>query len=185
MKNLQTFLLLILISFSSYSQEYNLNYKKTIVYWTGKAAFNAYSLTGTIKAKKGKIVLENDSIKQLEIIIDMKTLDHKNKDLKKHLRGKDFFEVRKHKTARFFLTKPVQIKNNKAILIGQLSIKNVTKTEKIEIEIDNKNGFKVNFNATLDRTEFGVKFNSPSIFKKMKENAIADNFLLKGELIFN
>lgn len=36
----------------------------------------------------------------------------------------------------------------------------------------------------MDRTQYGVNHNSPSIFKRLKEDAIADEFVLKGELIF-
>lgn len=36
----------------------------------------------------------------------------------------------------------------------------------------------------LDRTAYGIHFNSPSIMKKMKDQANADEFILVGKLVF-
>jgi polyisoprenoid-binding protein YceI len=186
MKNLQIITVLILfISLNCRAQKFNLDKKTSIISWTGKAAFNAYSLKGSLQAKSGEIKIDKDSITKLEVFIDMKSLDHENKDLKKHLKNKDFFEVKRYQTAVFKLMKPAKIINGKAILIGNMTIKNSTKKEEIEIEISRNDKVKVNFKTTLDRTKYGVKFNSPTFFKKMKENAIADDFVLKSELIFN
>lgn len=183
MKNLHLFTLLLLISVNSFTQ--SLNTKKSTISWTGKAAFNSYSLTGNLFAKSGTLVIKNDSITKLEVVIDMKSLDHKNKDLKKHLRNKDFFEVKKYKTASFTLLNPVKINEGKAVLIGNMTIKNTTKKEIIEVEINQEKGMEINFKTSLDRTKYGVKFNSPSFFKKMKENAIADEFSLTSNLFFD
>jgi len=167
------------------AQKLELNIKKSNVSWTGKAAFNAYALTGSLQVKAGKLTIENDSVKALEVSIDMKSLHHKNKDLKKHLRGKDFFEVKKYPTAMFTLTKPVSIKDGKAMLNGTMNIKTTNREEKIPVAIFIQNKeVKISFSTQLDRTKYGVKFNSPSFFKKMKENAIADKFILKGKLFF-
>ena len=175
---------ILLLSLHIFSQKLILNQKTSTISWTGKAAFNAYALTGSLQAKSGEIYVENDTIKELTVSIDMKSLHHENKDLKKHLRNKDFFEVKKYETAVFKLTKPAQIIDGKAVLIGKLTIKNVTQKEEINIEINIDKEVKLNFETYLDRTKYGVKFNSPSFFKKMKENAIADEFILKSELIF-
>ena len=186
MKTLQLFTaLLIFTSITIFGQQQNLDNKNSTITWTGKAAFNAYSLTGSLKTKSGIILIENDSIKKLEVIIDMKSLDHSNKDLKKHLRNKDFFEVKKYQTAVFTLTNTVKVTTGKILLIGNMTIKNITKKEEIEVEINKNKNISIQFTTNLDRTKYGVKFNSPSFFKKMKENAIADEFVLKSTLIFN
>lgn len=167
-------------------QELTVNTNESSIFWTGKAAFNTYELTGTIGVKSGKILLENDSIKSLEIVIDMKSLYHKNKDLRKHLKNKDFFEVKKYTTASFKLIKPVKIIEGKTTLVGKMTIKKVTEEERIPIEIIYSNDeIKLSFETTFNRTKYGVIFNSPNFFKKMKQNAIADEFLLKSDLFFN
>ena len=188
MKTLKNILItLVFLSFISTldAQEFKVVNDKSKITWTGKAAFTSYSLSGNLKVLKGKLIIENDILKTLEISIDMKSLDHKNGDLKSHLRSKDFFEVKKYKTANFEITKPVKIINGKAIIVGLMKIKNTIRQEEIQAEILIKNSsVSIQFNTKLDRTKYGVKFNSPSFFKKMKENAIADLFILKGDVLF-
>ncbi len=183
MKNLKhTFvliLLLVITSVSSQSQE--LNITNSELSWTGKAAFNAYALTGSLKAEEGQITIEDNKIQSLNVIINMKSLDHENRDLKKHLRSADFFEVNTYKTATFNLLEPAQIVNGKAVVKGTMTIKGQSQQETIEVTIK---GDTLSFDHIMDRTAYGIKYNSPSFFKKMKENAIADNFELKGTLIF-
>ncbi|MFP4845072.1 YceI family protein [Winogradskyella sp. PE311] len=183
-KNITTLFICSLISILTFGQSKSIDTKKSTLEWTGKAAFNAYALSGTLKAKSGEILIENDSIKTLKIVIDMKSLNHENKDLKSHLRGKDFFEVKTYTKAIFLLEDAVRIQNRTAKLRGKLTIKDITKTETFTIKLDEVYS-ELTFDITIDRTDYGVKFNSPSFFKKMKENAIADDFKLKGSLKLN
>ncbi|RNC84156.1 MAG: YceI family protein [Winogradskyella sp.] len=177
-----TTLIIVLCIANGFSQSKTINTKKSSINWTGKAAFNAYSLTGTLNVKNGSITIDNDSITSLNIIIDMKSLDHENGDLKKHLRSKDFFEVNTYKEASYSISEPVQINNGKAIITGKMKIKDIEKDETFIVALNNDYS-ELTFNISMDRTLYGVKFNSPSFFKKMKENAIADEFKLKGSLV--
>jgi polyisoprenoid-binding protein YceI len=179
-----TLIICCFISLFSFGQDKIVNTKKSTLSWTGNAAFDAYALTGTLKVKSGSLKIKNDTIKALKITINMKSLDHENDDLKKHLSGKDFFEVKTYAEAIFELTEPVKVCNNKAQLIGTLSIKNITKTETFLITLNDEYS-NLSFDIAIDRTVYGVKFNSPSFFKKMKENAIADEFKLIGNLVLN
>ncbi|MGV6830454.1 MAG: YceI family protein [bacterium] len=167
---------------NNFAQTYNIDISKSTLNWQGKAAFNSYSPSGSINVKSGKITLEDSLITSLKIIVDMKSLDHENADLKKHLRNKDFFEVKKYTEAIFQIDEPVEIKNNQAEVIGKMTIKGITREEKVLLNFKDQT---MNFNIQLDRTKYNIKFNSPSFFKKLKENAIADEFNLKGELVFN
>lgn len=185
MKNLNILIIILCITCNAIAQEYQLNTKSSSISWTGKAAFSAYALTGTLKAKKGIIVIKNDTIKKLEVEIDMKSLHHDNKDLKNHLKNKDFFEVKKFEKAIFTLTNPTKIIDGKASLEGYMMIKNKLHKEIIVIQLINDKTIALSFETELDRTKYGVKFNSPSFLKKMKENAIADNFVLKSKLVFD
>lgn len=163
------------------AQNLKLNPKASNINWTGKAAFNTYALTGSLKAELGNMHIANGIIETLNITINMKSLDHENKDLKKHLRSADFFEVNTFTSATFKLTQPAKIENDKAIVTGIMTIKNQSKEETIEVTLNKKT---LSFNHIMDRTAYGIKFNSPSFFKKIKENAIADNFKLNGLLVF-
>ena len=174
-------LLFTSLTFQSFGQIKKINIEKSLLNWTGKAAFSSYTLTGHINPKRGEIEIKSDSIIALTIVIDMKSISHEYKDLVKHLKSKDFFDVKKFEEAYFELTKPSVIKDNIAVLTGNMTIKNVTHQESITINLqDNYNS--ISFNVLLDRTKYGIKFNSPNFFKKLKENAIADEFKLEGTL---
>ncbi|WP_405205016.1 YceI family protein [Aquimarina sp. LLG6339-5] len=178
------FLLLGLQSINA--QIFELDTKKSTLLWTGKAAFNSYFLKGTITAKQGTITINDTVISNLNITINMKSLDHENNDLKNHLKNEDFFEVKKYPKALFALEKTTKIENHKAILQGKLTIKGKTNLERIPVNIEHHDsGIIITFNHTIDRTKYGVNHNSPSIFKRMKENAIADEFILEGKLKFD
>lgn len=74
----------------------------------------------------------------------------------------------------------------KQFLIGKINIKKIMLTEEISIEITTENKeLKITFRTTLDRTRYGVQFNAPNFFKKLKEKAIADEFILKSTLLFH
>jgi polyisoprenoid-binding protein YceI len=146
-----TVVLFCLISIFTFGQNKTINTKDSLLQWTGKVAFNAYSLTGTLKVKQGEIKIENDSIKLLKIVIDMTSLDHENNDLKTHLKGKDFFEVKTYTEASFTVSQPAQIANGLALITGELKIKDVTKTESFTITISEDYSV-LNFNISIDRT---------------------------------
>ena len=182
-----TFVLALFVAVASLqAQTFTLNQKNSQLNWTGKAAFSTYELTGTLESDKGSIVISDNKIESLEVTVDMKSLDHKNNRLKSHLRGKDFFEVKKFTKATFTLSEPVAIENGQAKLKGTLTIKNTSHQEDMEAIVSvNDGNVMLSFQTKIDRTKYGVKFNSPSFFKKMKENAIADLFVLKGDLHFH
>ena len=153
--------------------------------WVGKAAFSAYTLSGTIQLKSAALIMDNESIQTGKFVVDMKTIISKMKDLTKHLKSKDFFEVKKYKTATFELTELTINEGGEQMAKGQLTVKNITKPITFLITqhvVDNQ--LSVKGKAIINRTAFGITFNSPSFFKKMKDQAIADDFELGFELVF-
>ncbi len=183
MNTLKTLLIIFALGFFTQlsAQEFALNTSK--LYWTGKAAFSSYKLSGTLETSNGYAIVKNDTLTSLKIEVNMKKLEHENEDLKSHLRGPDFFEVNHYETANFELLNAVPLNSKSITLIGNLTIKDITKKEEIKVQV-NKDTLTLEFEISLDRTDYGVSYNSPSIFKKLKENAIEDTFELKGTLQF-
>ena len=181
MKNILTITLLILPLLQITSQTYLI--EDSVLNWTGKAAFNTYELTGTLNTQEGVLVIDGNTITDLKIIVNMKSLNHENSNLKSHLRSKDFFDIKNYKTAIYEIHEPTQIINNEAILVGTMTIKDTRNTESITVAIDHNNSI-ISFKAILNRVNYGVTFNSPSVYEKIKENAIADDFVIQGELRF-
>jgi polyisoprenoid-binding protein YceI len=159
------------------------NHEVQKITWIGKAAVGGYAPEGSLQILNASATVENDKITSLRIVIDMKTLEQENKQLRDHLRQEDFFHVERFPVATFILTKPISIESEQTELIGEMTIRGKTNTEEIPSTIAySKGAILIDFSHTMDRTKYGVNYNSPSIFKRIKENAIADEFILKGNI---
>lgn len=163
-----------------HSQSYEIT-NNSIIKWTGKAAFNSYNLTGTISVIKGSFKIKNNLVTDFEISIDMKSIEHENTDLKKHLRSEDFFDVKSFKVSKFKLTEPALIENNSVTLIGLLTIKDTSRKEALKLKLDLTKNLITGI-LTINRTLYGASFRSPSLFEKIKEDAISDDFKLECTL---
>jgi polyisoprenoid-binding protein YceI len=109
----------------------------------------------------------------------MKTITHENKDLQTHLKNEDFFDVEKYPKAIFTLEKVLK---NQAI--GILKIKDVQKRITFPIIIEqSKDEINIKSTIIIDRTEFGIKYNSTNFFQNLGDYAIKDNFELKIDLL--
>jgi len=186
MKNILLVLPLFLFLNLSISVAQNWTFEPTQskIEWAGKAAFSAYTLDGTLQIKSATIEVVDKNIQAATFIFDMKTIDADNKDLTKHLKSKDFFEVKKYKTAKFTLIALKTDSTNQVLANGNLTIKGTTKEISFPIEINqSENQLTIKGKAIINRTAFGITFNSPSFFEKLKDQAIADDFELSFNLI--
>ena len=164
----------------SKSKIINFDSKKSNVKWTGYGELGGYSLTGTINLKVGNFKLENNNIKSGTIIIDMNSINHADNHLKEHLKGEDFFEVAKYPTATFIISSSKNVANNEIEVSGNLTIKKVTKPIVIKM-VRNQNNFSGKI--SVNRTTFGVQYNSKSFFDNLGDQAIKDNFDLDFQFV--
>ena len=156
------------------------NNKKSIIKWTGYGEVGGYSLSGTINLKFGNFQLENNKIKSGTIIIDVKSINHSDNHLKEHLKGEDFFDVPKYPTATLVILNSKLLSNNEIEITGNLTIKKITKPI-VFIMKQNENTFLGKI--TIDRTVFGVQYNSKSFFDNLGDQAIKNDFDLEFKLI--
>lgn len=186
MKNIISIILLTcFISQTLLAQAWRFQPAKSKITWSGKAAFSAYTLNGSLQLLTADIRLDETGITEGIFIFNMKTIDGELKDLVKHLKSKDFFEVKKFKTAKFDLLSIELNEANQLIASGQLTIKAVTKPIAFPIFIEKKvDRLAIKGKAIINRTDYGITFNSPSFFEKLKDQAIADNFELVFDLLF-
>jgi len=152
--------------------------------WQGRAAVGGYAPEGTLEILEASAEIKEDKLIDLSVVVDMRTLDQENSRLKNHLRDEDFFYVDKFPVATFILSDVVQLKNAEILLNGIMTIRGMSSEEKIRAEvIRNDESIRISFDHIMDRTSYGITYNSPSVFEKLKENAIADEFVLKGTIV--
>jgi polyisoprenoid-binding protein YceI len=154
-----------------------------ILTWQGRAALGGYAPEGTLEVMEASAEILGDKLTYLSAVVDMRTLDQENSQLKNHLRDKDFFHVKKFPVATFILSEAVKLDDSEILLKGIMTIRGKSSEEKIKAEvIVQDENISISFDHTMDRTLYGITYNSPSVFEKLKENAIADDFNLKGTI---
>jgi len=150
---------------------------------------------GTIGLKEGFVSFEEGKVTGGEFIFDMESITVLDQEgewkekleahLKGYAKGKEdhFFNVAKFPTATYTITGAELIEaNNKVDLLikGDLEMKGISNPVEILTAI-NQEGDELNFNSgniILDRTKWGVNYNSKSIFPDITDNFIYDEISL-------
>jgi polyisoprenoid-binding protein YceI len=180
MKNIiKIFITIISLSMSSNAQSiFKANLNKSKFTWTGYASVGNYAPTGTIQLSSGRLNFDGKTLSKGIFEFDMKTISHENKDLMNHLKNEDFFEVEKYPKATFVLEK---IKNNQAT--GLLKIKDVQKRISFPVTIkESEKEIQIQADMNVNRTDFGIKYNSENFFSNLGDYAIKDNFKFRLDL---
>jgi polyisoprenoid-binding protein YceI len=159
------------------------NILESDISWTCYGEIGDYSLTGKIKLKAGSVEINNDTLKAANFTIDLNTISHDESNLVDHLKGEDFFDVAKFPIAEL----QVQSIDNRNIqqpkISALLKIKDVTKTIQFPVSIVKGVNSKIlKGKITIDRTVFGIKYNSKSFFSNLGDQAIKNNFDLVFEV---
>lgn len=139
------------------------------VMWTGTKVVGYHQ--GTVKIKEGKVMMKGKKLAGGSFVIDMNTITCTDipasepvpkKKLEDHLKAPDFFDVQKFPTAKFEIMEVRVHPDNpaKCLALGNLTIKGVTKTWKVEIEPTTQTDKLFVALATIrfDRQQFGVAY---------------------------
>ncbi len=149
--------------------------------WTGYGAVGDYALSGQIRLQKGEVTTtQEEAVSKGSFVIDMNTIQHSNAGLVKHLRNKDFFNTNKYPTATFALESI-----HEGVANGQLTLLGTSQPISFPAELlfDGAQ-LTVKGKATVDRTKFGMDYNSPTRFPDIGKKGIRDDMLLEFELLF-
>jgi polyisoprenoid-binding protein YceI len=123
---------------------------------------------GTFGEFEGTVVVAEDpAASSVEATIRTDSVSTGEAQRDAHLRSGDFFEQDKYPTMRFASTAVRPRGDGKWQVIGDLTIKDVTRSLPLELEFngatpDPWGGVRLGFSAAteIDRTEFGVSWNS-------------------------
>ncbi|MGA9101210.1 YceI family protein [Aeromicrobium sp.] len=123
---------------------------------------------GKFETFEGTVTTGDDiSDSRVDVSVDLSSINTGTVDRDNHLRSSDFFEVDTHPTMTFS-AKDVIEKSDGLVVIGDLTIKGVTRTLELAVDLlgegsDPWGGTRVGVEATgvISRKEFGVDFNIP------------------------
>ena len=127
-----------------------------------KAKGNFKKFSGTFDLDPNSRVISN-----IDITVDVKSVDTGEPDRDKHLVGEDFFHAEKFPTARFMVKNRVKLgKKASKKISGALEIRGVKKN--VSFDVDYKGNVKdpwgnekaiFEASTTIDRKEFNIKWN--------------------------
>ncbi len=169
--------------FQDNTQVLPLKKKDSQLTWTGKAGDSDYRLTGQITDFKGRIVVKEDVLMACSITLVMDSMTHEIPSLISHLKGKDFFSVKKYPESTFQSEKiEIQSPNN-YLVEGTLCLRGVCQKEafNVALKITDK-AYEAVFSASIDRTKYGMLFASSK--EKKGKYSIADEIQFLGTFSF-
>jgi len=167
------------------SKEYVVNAAESTVEWQGEGVGHGHK--GNLSIIEGKFTIENDAVVQGSIEIDMTSLtvtdipveEEENAKLVGHLTTEDFFNVEAFPTAVLTITDGADMNNIKA----NLTIKDVTEEVTFALSSAEENGvITLASSIKIDRTKFGVTYNSGNFFEDLGDYLIDDEFTLNVSL---
>ena len=168
------------------SKDYAVNTLESTIAWEGEGA--THGQAGNLSIKEGKFTIENDAVLVGEIEIDMTSLtvssipadSEDNAKLVGHLTTDDFFKVAEFPTALLVVTDGSDMNNVKA----NLTIKDVTEEITFALSSAEANGvITLTSSLKIDRTKYGVTFNSGNFFENLGDHLINDEFTLNVTLV--
>jgi polyisoprenoid-binding protein YceI len=118
---------------------------------------------GEFKNVKGTITLDQASLKdsKVEVAIETASINTNNEKRDNHLRSADFFDAEKNPTITF-VSKSIDVKDNKGTMTGDLTMHGVTKPVTLAVEVGGigkmGQGTIAGFTASgkIDRKDYGL-----------------------------
>jgi polyisoprenoid-binding protein YceI len=174
-------ILLMIISFNATAQsiiELPLVLVDSKIQWTGTKVIGFHQ--GTVKLKKGVVVLKNHQLAGGSFEIDMTSIantDIPDSDLvpkrkiEEHLKSSDFFDVVRFPTARLEIVRVSVSKENTYSVTANLTLKGITKSINFIAEASTQRDdlFIAQANFTIDRQQWGVAY------KGLKDELVHDD----------
>lgn len=184
-------LLVVVIASSAFiapvfkADTYKVDASKSSITWVGKKLTGSHN--GTIDLQSGSLSFNGKKLAGGNFVIDMTTIKDADKsaNLEKHLKADDFFGTDKFATSTFTIKK-VSGNGNTVNVTGDLTIKGITNSISFPATLAWNADGSVTASAdkvSVDRTKYGIKYKSKSIFPDVGDKMINDEFELAIKLI--
>jgi polyisoprenoid-binding protein YceI len=174
---------------------YSLVIPESFVNWKGMHVMGGNGHQGYIKPLTGTLAFDaNGTIAGGYFELDMNTITITDKKdtssdngLVSHLKDPDFFDVKKYPKGTFQLTKAIKASSDSSYYItGQLTLRAITQDIHFPATIV-KNGEDIVATAslTIDRTKWGITYQSGSVFGLVKDELLEDKIPVSLALRFH
>ena len=187
-KNLKTIAIALLVTVSTIvtAQTKKVDASKSTISWVGKKLSGSHS--GTIGIKEGNLLFKgkkltggNFTVNTSSIeVTDLKSGQGKE-NLEGHLKAEDFFGTDKYPTSKLVFKTITNKGNGVYTVTADLTIKEITNPVKFDLVVK-RNTATTSFK--VDRTKYGIKYNSGNFFENLGDKVINDEFDLAVSLQF-
>jgi polyisoprenoid-binding protein YceI len=175
-------------SFANHNESsMSINTKVSTVNWIGKKVTGQH--TGTINIKEGNLHFHDGNLDGGKIVIDMTSIastDLEGKmaqNLMGHLSSPDFFDVKNYNTTTLEITSTKRLEGNKFTIVGNLTIKGISKPIEFPATIELKDGKLAAYaELKVDRTLYDIKYGSGKFFEGLGDKMIDDEFVIKFKI---
>jgi polyisoprenoid-binding protein YceI len=172
---------------------YSLVVKESLLYWKGRPIVGK-GHEGTLQLQSGNLDADaNGKLVGGQFIIDMKSIqstdikhEGERKSLEDHLKNENFFAVDKYPWASFLIKKITPGADSTTFTItGNLGIKSAIREISFPATLVITGDLvKAQASIIIDRTKWGINFQSRSVFTNLKDGLLADEVPISMNLVF-
>jgi len=162
--------------------------EKSTIKWVGFKITESHE--GLVQVKKGVLMINHCTLVGGEISIDMTSITNTDMEgrpktrLEMHLKNTDFFDVENHPLSTIKITKATKTEDNNYTLVADLTIKGITHSVTFDAEVNiRKIAFFAKAKIKIDRTKWGIKYNSGNFFKDLGDKLILDDIEFEINLL--
>ncbi len=154
--------------------------KESVVTWKGSNTNGLNSQMGYIYLSKGELMIEDGQLIGGTVEVNMNTIEDKkhgrNNKLVSHLKGPDFFEVKKFPFSTITITNIVSIDSGNKKITGNLTIKDSTHSVTFPAKVEvGSEIVKAEGKLIIDRTKWNVRYRSGKFYTNLANLAMSDS----------
>ncbi|PLK44419.1 YceI family protein [Emticicia sp. TH156] len=171
-------------SYGASAQKYIIDTKASYVAWRGSLLLDTgEDYAGYVYPSGGEMITDNGQLVGGKVVIDMESMVYKDRQHKNspvfHLKSADYFDVEKFPTAAFVITGVKPAPGKTLEVKGKLTIKGVTRTVSFPAKMTLADGvLKADGQLVIDRTEWGIRYNSGRFYDVAADQVVADGIEL-------
>ena len=165
---------------------------ESVAVWVGKKVGGEH--TGTVKFSQGLVEFQGEDLVGGSFTIDMTSISatdvqgSSKENLDNHLKSGDFFDVASNtnnRQAKFEITKVEKKEGSNYTVVGNLTIKGVTREESFEVVVTREGGDVVKGKGKLvfDRTRYDIRYRSGNFFKDLGDKLIYNDVELEFDIV--
>ena len=165
---------------------YRVDAAASVISWSAKRLASSPHI-GTISIADGYIIKDGESFTRGEFMIDMHTITESknNEKFLTHIRSDDFFGIEAYPTAKLAITELEKTSEQAYTVTADLTIRDRTHEISFPANVTETEGtLQTEAAFEIDRTRWGVVFDSSSFFQNLGDRAIEDEIKFTLALVF-